>query len=218
MSNKNKISRFDQKPIGVLSRSELKTVKGKIIYWIFFAILFIISAIAVIPAIWTICTGFKDTQEIYNSMSFFPHNMSWGKITERVSESWSQLQLGKSIVNTIVLSLGCLVVKIGVCGLGGYVLSKMKPKGSKLIFTLVVWTMMMPAQIRMVPNYMSYLHFPFAADHGIGVNLLDTFWPMWLGAGSDTFAVLLFKNAISSLSIKSKRSLSTCINVFDEVL
>ena len=200
MSNKNKISRFDQKPIGVLSRSELKTVKGKIIYWIFFAILFIISAIAVIPAIWTICTGFKDTQEIYNSMSFFPHNMSWGKITERVSESWSQLQLGKSIVNTIVLSLGCLVVKIGVCGLGGYVLTKMKPKGSKLIFILVVWTMMMPAQIRMGPNYMSYLHFPFAADHGIGVNLLDTFWPMWLGAGSDTFAVLLFKNAFDGLS------------------
>ena len=41
-------------------------------------------------------------------MSFFPHNMSWGKITERVSESWSQLQLGKSIVNTIVLSFGLL--------------------------------------------------------------------------------------------------------------
>ena len=200
MSNKKKISRFDQKTIGVLSRSDLKTVKGKIIYWIFFAILFIVSAVAVIPAIWTISTGFKDTQEIYNSMGFFPKDMSWARITERVSQSWSQLQLGKSIVNTIVLSLGNLVVKIVVCGFGGYVLSKMKPKGSKLIFALVVWTMMMPAQIRMVPNYMSYLHFPFAADHGIGVNLLDTFWPMWLGAGSDTFAVLLFKNAFDGLS------------------
>lgn len=200
MSNKKKISRFDQKPIGVLSRSDLKTVKGKIIYWIFFAILFIGSAVAVIPAIWTISTGFKDTQEIYNSMGFFPKDMSWARITGRVSQSWSQLQLGKSIVNTIVLSLGNLVVKIVVCGFGGYVLSKMKPKGTKLIFALVVWTMMMPSQIRMVPNYMTYLHFPFAADHGIGVNLLDTFWPMWLGAGSDTFAVLLFKNAFDGLS------------------
>ena len=60
--------------------------------------------------------------------------------------------------------------------------------------------MMMPGQIRMVPNYMTYLHFPFASDHGMGVNLLDTFWPMWLGAGSDTYAVLLFKNAFDGLS------------------
>ncbi len=59
---------------------------------------------------------------------------------------------------------------------------------------------MMPGQIRMVPNYMTYLHFPFASDHGMGVNLLDTFWPMWLGAGLDTYAVLLFKNAFDGLS------------------
>ena len=40
----------------------------------------------------------------------------------------------------------------------------------------------------------------FAFDWGMGVSLLDTFWPMWLGAGADTFAVLLFKNAFDALS------------------
>lgn len=34
----------------------------------------------------------------------------------------------------------------------------------------------------------------------MGFNLLDTFWPMWLGAAGDTFAVLLFKNAFDGLS------------------
>lgn len=200
MINKKKRNRFDQKTAGVLSKSDLKTIKGKIIYLIFFMILLLASIIALVPAIWTIFTGFKYTQEIYNSMSFFPKDMSWGRIVGRISESWKQLQLGKSIINTVLLSLGCLVVRVVVCGFGGYVLSKMKPKGSKLIFSLVVWTMLMPTQIRMVPNYISYLHFPFAFDFGIGVNLLDTFWPMWLAAGSDTFAVLLYKNAFDGLS------------------
>ena len=93
--------------------------------------------------------------------------------------------------------MGTLVFRVIRSGFGGYALSKIKPKGTKLIFTLVVWTMMMPSQIRLVPNYMSYLHFPFAFDIGIGVNLLDTFWPMWLSA-ADCFAVLLFKNAFWS--------------------
>lgn len=195
-----KVKKFDVKQTGVLSSSDLKTVKGKVIYWTFFALLVLVSIISVVPAIWTILTSFKDTQEIYAAFSFFPSDMSWERITTRISESWSYLQLGDSIINTIVLSLGNLVVRIVVCGFGGYVLSKLKPRGTKLLFTLVVWTMMMPSQIRMVPNYISYLHFPFAADWGIGVSLLDTYWPMWLGAGGDTFAVLLFKNSFDALS------------------
>ena len=194
------MKRFSAKQTGVLSASELKTTKGQIMYWVFFILLTIVSLVSLLPAIWTICTAFKDTQEIYESFSFFPKNITFVKMTSRITESWNALHLGKSFVNTVVLSIGDLVFKVVVCGFGGYVLSKLKPTGTKLLFTLVVWTMMMPGQIRMVPNYISWLHFPFAFDTGLGVNLLDTYWPMWLGAGADTFAVLLFKNAFDGLS------------------
>ncbi len=194
------MKRFRNKQTGMLSSSDLKTPYGKFLYWTFFTILVIVAIIAVLPAIWTIFTSFKDTQEIYSSFTFFPKDMSLGKMASRISESWNALQLGDSIVNTVVLSIGSLIFRIIVCGFGGYVLSKLKPRGSKLLFVLVVWTMMMPSQIRMVPNYISWLNFPFASDNGMGVNLLDTYWPMWLGAGADTFAVLLFKNAFDALS------------------
>lgn len=194
------MKKFENKQTGVLSSSDLKGFNGKLIYWTFFAFLVVVAIFSVLPAVWVIFTSFKDTQEIYAGFSFFPQDMSWSRITSRISESWNYLQLGDAIVNTIVLSIGNLIVRIVVCGFGGYVLSKLKPWGTKFIFTLVVWTMMMPSQIRMVPNYISWLHFPFAFDIGIGVNLLDTYWPMWLGAGADTFAVLLFKNAFDALS------------------
>ncbi|MBQ7097204.1 MAG: carbohydrate ABC transporter permease [Clostridia bacterium] len=194
------MKRFENKQTGILSSSDLKTPYGKVLYWAFFAILALVALIALIPGIWTIMTAFKDTQEIYSAFGFFPKDMSWGRMVSRVSESWNALQLGDSFINTIVMSLGSLAMHVVVCGFGGYVLSKLKPTGSKFIFVLVVWTMMMPSQIRMVPNYISWLHFPFAGDTDMGVNLLDTFWPMWLGAGADTFAVLLFKNAFDGLS------------------
>lgn len=194
------MKRFEYKQTGILSASDLKTPYGKLIYWVFFSVLVVVAFISVVPAIWTVLTAFKDTQEIYAAFSFFPKDMSWNKMVTRISESWNALQLGDAIINTIILSIGNLVFRIVVCGFGGYVLSKLKPSGTKLIFTLVVWTMMMPSQIRMVPNYISYLHFPFATDNGYGINLLDTYWPMWLGSGADTFAVLLFKNAFDALS------------------
>lgn len=194
------MKKFSGKQTGVLSASDLKTPKGKALYWIFFTILVLTAAISLLPAIWTILTAFKDTQEIYSSFSFFPKEMSWNMVVTRIKDSVEFLQIGDSIINTVVLSIGSWAVNIVVCGFGGYVLSKLKPKGTKLIFTLVVWTMMMPGQIRMVPNYISWLHFPFAYDIGVGVSLLDTYWPMWLTAGANTFAVLLFKNAFDGLS------------------
>lgn len=82
-------NKFDSKSIGVFSRNDLKTIKGQIIYWIFFSILVVVSVISVVPAIWTIFTAFKDTQDIYNSISFFPRDLSWNRIVGRISESWA---------------------------------------------------------------------------------------------------------------------------------
>lgn len=194
------MKKFSEKQTGILSNSDLKTWQGKLLYVLIFAFLLAITIISVIPAIWTLLTSLKSTQEIYKSPGFFPEGLTVSGAEKRISESWKELQLGDSIINTVILSIGSCVFKIVVCGFGGYVLSRLKPKGTKLIFTLVVWTMMMPGQIRIVPNYISYMHFPFAYDIG-GVNLLDTFWPMWLNACGDTFAVLLFKNSFDSLSM-----------------
>lgn len=194
------MKRFDNKTTGILSSSELKTFKGQILYWIFFALLLIVSIISLFPAIWTILTSFKETQEIYTGFSLFPKDMSPSTLLSRITDSWAELQLGASFINTIVLSLGNLVFTVVVCGFAGYVLSKLKPRGSKIVFVLVVWTMMMPAQMRMVPNYITMLHFPFAYDFGTGISLLDTYWPLWLASAANAFNIILFKNAFDGLS------------------
>ena len=193
------MKRFENKQTGILSSSDLRTFKGKFIYWTFFVILLIVSLVSLFPAIWTILTALKDTQEIYAGFSLLPKDMSPSTLAKRVADAWNALQLGSSFINTIILSLGNLVFTVVVCGFAGYVLSKLKPKGSRIVFVLVVWTMMMPSQMRMVPNYITMLHFPFAYDFGVGVNLLDTYWPMWLGAAANAFNVVLFKNAFDGL-------------------
>lgn len=193
------MKKFSEKTTGILASSDLRTVKGKIIYWIFIAILIIASVLALLPAIWTICTALKDSREILEP-TFFPSDMSWQRIVTRVSESWKKLQLGGAIINTFVLSVGQIVFKLVICGLMGYAVSKLKPKGSKILFMIIVWTMMMPGQIRMVSNYIGFMHYPFAFDIGLGMNLMDSYWPFWLQSAADCFTILLFKNSFDSLS------------------
>lgn len=194
--------RFDEKKAACLSSAELKTFKGKFLYWFMFGLLIIVAICSLVPAVWAVSTAFKTSTEIISSNAFFPKEISWEIAKTRVVESWVKLQLGSTIVNTLIRSVGELISRLVVCGFGGYVLSKLKPTGSKLIFTLIVWTMMMPGQVRTVPNYISYMSWPFATSYveGLGLNLLDTYVPFWLGAGADCYAVLLFKNNFDTLS------------------
>ena len=196
------MQRFQDTTTGLLTKIDVKGAKGKIIYWTFFAILIVCCLLTFLPAVWTVFTALKGPNEIYTSSSFFPENLSWSIFVDRVKDSWNQLKFGKSMINTFYFSIIQWLFKIGVCTFAGYVFSKLKPKGSTMVFTLILWTMMMPAQMRTVPNYISFLSFPFASrsEFGIGINLLDTYWPLWLGGAVDAFAIMLFKNAFDSIS------------------
>lgn len=195
------MSRFENKKAGVLNSADLKTFKGKLIYWLMFSFLIIICLTCILPTIWVILTGFKDSQEIYEGISFLPKNFSLELIVTRLTESWETLALTQSIINTFLMSLGNLFFTLLMCGLGGYVLSRLKPSGSRLIFVLVIWTMMMPSQMRTVPLFISWLKFPFVADFPWEVSLLNTYWPMWLGAAANSFNIILFKNHFDSVPI-----------------
>lgn len=195
------MSKFSEKPVGILTASDLKSAKGKTLYWVFFGCIIILCLISIIPTFWVICTSFKDTQEIYTSTSFFPKDMSLTTLRTRITDSLAVLKMKNSFVNTIWYGFGCLFFSLVVDGLAGYGLSKLKPKGHKALFMLIVWSIMLPAQIRTVPNYISYINWPFIAETKFEVNILDTYWPLWLGCAANAYAMVLFKNNFDSIPL-----------------
>ncbi len=195
------MKRFQSKTAGVINSADLKTFKGKFVYWTFFTVLMIICVICVLPYIWALLSGFKGSQEIYTGVNFFPKDLTWSTAWERIKEASDVLNFWYASLNSILLALGKIVFVIVIDGLGGYVLSRLKPRGIKFLFALIVWTMMMPAQIRTVPYFISLLNFPFVAETPWEVSLLNTFWPMVISAASSAFNVILFKNHFDSISI-----------------
>lgn len=198
------MKRFSEKQAGILNQSDLKTTKGKILYWLMFAILIIFCMMTFFPALWMVLTAFKSSQEIYSSPNLLPENFSFSGAIAHISETWNTLKLGRSMINTLIVSVGNVIANIFVCGLAGFVLSKKKVKGTKLVFVLTIWTMMMPGLIRTVPTYMSYISFPFIVDDGFNsmtnINILDTYWPIWIGAAANSFNIILFKNNFDTIS------------------
>ena len=210
---------FSKKQPGIIMQNDLKSLGGKSLYWLLFGILIFVAFTTLFPALWMVLTSFKTTQEIYSSAAFFPKHFSLSYAGERISETWKALGLGRSMVNTLIVSIGKVIAEIFVCGLSGFVLSKLRVKGTRLVFVLVVWTMMMPGAIRTVPTYMSYISFPFVIDDKLNVatniNILDTYWPLWLSAAANSFNIILFKNNFDAIpnSLVESAKLDGCSNL-----
>lgn len=187
-----KITRFSSKTNGLLNFSDMYIPQYKLLYWGMYAILFMFSLIAVVPVIWTFLSGFKSVKEMYAvPPTIIPKEFHF----ENLKSLWNKADYLLYLKNSLILIIGCLVCDIGFNGIAGYVLSRIKPAGSKVIKTIIFWTMLLPG-ISMVPLYMTWVDLPI-----LHINLIGSYVPIWLATGANAFNVLLFKNFFDSIPL-----------------
>ena len=197
---------FDKKSNGLLNWLDLKSGKYKLVYWLMFAFLFLLTIVCIIPIVWSALSGFKSVEEMYAvQQSFFPKKIDISKAVN----AWNEIKMHKGLINTFIIIIGVIFFDIGINGLTGFALAKVKPAGSGIVDKLVFWSMMLPG-MSMVPLYMTFVDFT-----PLHINLLGTYWPIWLMAGANAFHVFLFRNAINAIptSYFEAAKLDGCSNI-----
>ena len=180
-----------EKTHGIMSSIDLKKPSNKLIYAIIVFILVVTCAASVIPIIWVLLSGFKSPSEIYKiPPSFFPDKIDFGKI----ALAWNQMKFYKTYANTFIAAGGATACHLLISGIAGYVLSKLKPCGYKVMFMLIFWSMLIPSTTSTVPIYMSLVKVPI-----IGINLSNSYIPLWL-MFINAFDIILFKSFFDGIS------------------
>lgn len=137
-------------------------------------------------------SGFKDVKEIYAiPPTFLPKKIDFSKL----AEAWTGMRFYRYYINTFIMAGGAVLFNAIVCGLAGYSFSKVKPKGSNVLFMIFFWVMLLPSTVRTVPQYMIIKDFPI-----FHFSMLNTFLPIWLMQGADIFKIILFKNFFDTIS------------------
>ena len=177
---------------GILTNIDMKQAKYKFLYSAIMIILLLwCLGICLYPILWIILSGFKDVEELYAIPStFFPKNFQISKI----AKVWNEMKFWKTYGNTFMLAGGAAVFNMVISGLAGYVISKVKPIGSKVVFTILFWIMLLPTTMSTVPVYMTIMDFPI-----LHFSMLDSFLPLWLMV-VNAFDIILFKNFFDGIS------------------
>ncbi|OME82230.1 hypothetical protein BK120_16360 [Paenibacillus sp. FSL A5-0031] len=179
------------KSSGIIGDLEYKTPKVKIMYWLFFAIMTIISLVCLLPPVWVILSSFKDVKEFYEiPPTIIPRSFH----IEKLWDTWNEFKFMRYYVNTSYVTIGTLVFTVLFNGLAGYFFSKLKPKGSAFFFLLILWTVLLPSTVGIVPLFGNIVDFPL-----FHINFTNTYWPLWFLAAVNPVVILIFKNFFDTI-------------------
>lgn len=137
------------------------------------------------PLFWTARSALSSTQQLLRDpLAIWPSPTQW----HNLSEAWSSLEIGRYLLNTLVLVGGSWLSQLVVATTAGYALSVLRPWLGRVIYVAILATLFVPGTVSMVALYLTVLHLP-----GLGIDLTGTPFAVWLPAGAHAFNVLLAK-------------------------
>lgn len=102
-----------------------------------------------LPFLWVIVSSFKSGMEILQS----PWALPEGLRTENFANAWNQGRIGQSFWNSVVVTLGTLVILLPISAMAAYVLSRFRFWGRGVVFALFVAGMIVPHFLAIVPLF-----------------------------------------------------------------
>ena len=198
-----------------------KLKKGPVL-WLVYFLLFAVAACMLFPFIWMVISSFKTPVEILAiPPTFFPKEPT----LENYQVLWEKFDFARFFANSIFITVICVAAQLYTASLFGFVLGKYKFRCKNLIFMPVMFCMMVPTTINIIPLYQMMMWFGWIDSYKAVIvpNLITLFGTFMMRQfagsipdemmeaaridGANEFRVFhrvclpLFKNPLSALAI-----------------
>ena len=143
MDNREETLRAEKKARGI------KLIKNILIY----AFLGIWGLMVLFPFYWMVLTSFKSYAS-YNGEKipkFYVTDPTFSNFTD----AFSQVPLGKYLLNTFIFTVVTTFVMVIVITLAAFAFSRLEFKGRNLLFTVFLSMMMIPSELIVITNFVT---------------------------------------------------------------
>ena len=116
-----------------------------------YGLLVILSAIFMVPLVFVISIALaSDTSVSSGQLTIFPRDWQFSNFVKIFQTS---LPVGSFLLNSVIISLTSALGQVLSSSLVGYAFARLRAPGKKVLFFIVIATMMIPAQITMIPQF-----------------------------------------------------------------
>jgi multiple sugar transport system permease protein len=130
-----------------------------------------------VPFLWMISTSLKTRAEVFQVPPvLFPASPRW----ENYLDMWNALPFATFFLNSIKLATLNTVGQLISCSLAAYAFAALRFPFRGPLFGLLLVTLIIPAQVVLVPNFILYRLLP--DPFSVSGNWIGTHEPLWVGA------------------------------------
>ena len=156
-----------------------------------YALLTIGSAIFMVPLIFVISISLSSDQTVSSGqLSVIPREFHWENF---VNIFTTTLPVGKFFINSVIISVTSAFGQVLSSSLVGFAFARLRAPGKRVIFYIVIATMMIPAQITMIPQFFIFTE----------LGWIDTFLPLIVPQFfSNAFNIFLVRQFVTRIPME----------------
>jgi multiple sugar transport system permease protein len=176
----------------LISDAQLRRGKGKVLYWTVLTLVVVVFTLVFIgPLYWMVTGALKSAQEVAQTPpTLFPKHPE----AQNYADAWNNLNLAKLMFNTFYYAAGAVLCQLIFDTAAAYALSKLRPVLGNVVLALMLATLMIPAMVLIVPQYVTAINLPI-----VHISLLDSPWAIWLPLVANAFNIFLLKRFFDSI-------------------
>jgi len=147
-----------------------------------YLILIIGAVSSILPFYWLFISALKRPEEIMGRITtWWPNNPNFMNF----AYAWDYLRppVPRAFVNSVIVSASYTVFLLLGSSLTAYVLAKYKFRGGRLVFWIIISTMMLPGIITLIPSVVLMFW----------LGWLNTYWPLIIPGAVNAFTIFLLR-------------------------
>ena len=154
----------------------------------------------IVPFLWMISTSLKPEPEIFRFPPvWIPSAWKW----DNYAKAMTAAPFGRYFLNTVIYAVGITASNLLFCSMAAYAFARLRFPGRNLLFILVLGTMMIPAQVTMVPVFIMLKRWPLLGGNDLlgagGHGLLNTYTGLVLPGAVGAFGIFLLRQFFMTL-------------------
>ncbi len=139
-----------------------------------------------LPIYWMLIASFKISREIYTAP---PSWVPLAPTLENYPNAWNSAPFARYYINSIIVTLATTVSKMTLAVLTAYALVFLRFPGKNTVFLIILAALMVPAQITIVPNFLTMGELGF----------VNTYWGLILPGAATAFGTFLMRQYFMTL-------------------
>jgi cellobiose transport system permease protein len=121
-----------------------------------YVVLGVVAVISIFPLYYTLVMATRTNAEI-NQVP--PPMVPGGRLLQNIREAYTQVDLTKAIVNSVIVSSSVALGTVLFCTLAGFAFAKLRFRFSSALLGLTIGTMMIPPSLGIIPLYQMMVRF-----------------------------------------------------------